>query len=117
MKDNNYLREIVSKMDNSTPIGEIQKYINEMIAIRGWRDETPQDTMLLLTEELGELAKEVRKSCTKIQNDVSKNKTSNLNGEIGDVFLMLLALCRTLDVDVIDAFREKEIINCDRKWA
>ena len=87
-----------------------------MVNIRGFADETPQDCLLLLTEELGELAKEVRKNHTHIKNDTAKNNKSDLNGEIGDVLMMLLALCRTLDVDLLQAFREKELINCGRNW-
>ncbi len=117
MKDNNYLREIVEKMDENTTVAFLQKYIDEMVHVRGWQYETPRDTMLLLTEELGELAKEVRKSCTNIQNDTAKDNTPNLAGEIGDVFLMLMALCRTLDVDLLEAFKQKELINCGRNWA
>lgn len=115
-KDNEYLREKLLKMGENTTLREIQEYIDEMVNIRGWQNETPQDAMLLLTEEIGELAKEVRKSCTHIQNDVNKNRTDDLNGEAADVFLMVLALCRTLDIDLLQAFKEKELINCNRKW-
>ena len=116
MKDNEYLRQLVEKMDDTTSVTFLQKYVDDMVNVRGFADETPQDTLLLLTEELGELAKEVRKSHTKIKNDTSKNNTDNLIGEIGDVFMMLLALCRTLDVSLIEAFKEKELINCGRNW-
>ena len=115
-KDNEYLREKLLKMGENTTLREIQEYIDEMVNIRGWQNETPQDAMLLLTEEIGELAKEVRKSCTYIQNDVNKNRADDLNGEAADVFLMVLALCRTLDIDLLQAFKEKELINCNRKW-
>ncbi len=116
MKDNKYLKEKAEKMGRHTTVAELQEYIDEMVHIRGWQEESPQDTMLLLTEELGELAKEVRKSCTNIQNDTAKDNTPNLAGEVGDVFLMLMALCRTLDVDLVEAFKQKELINCTRKW-
>ena len=115
-KDNEYLREKLLMMGENTTLREIQEYIDEMVNIRGWQNETPQDTMLLLTEEIGELAKEVRKSCTHIQNDVNKNRADDLNGEAADVFLMVLALCRTLDIDLLQAFKEKELVNCNRKW-
>ena len=75
-KDNEYLREKLLMMGENTTLREIQEYIDEMVNIRGWQNETPQDTMLLLTEEIGELAKEVRKSCTHIQNDVNKNRAT-----------------------------------------
>lgn len=116
MKDNSYLKKLIENMDESTSLKQLQDYVEDMVNIRGFADETPQDCLLLLTEELGELAKEVRKNHTHIKNDTAKNNKSDLNGEIGDVLMMLLALCRTLDVDLLQAFREKELINCGRNW-
>ena len=116
MKDNNYLRQLAEKMDDTTSLSFLQKYVDDMVNISGFSDQTPQDCLLLLTEELGELAKEVRKGHTHIKNDTSKNNAGNLKGEVGDVFMMLLALCRTLDISLIEAFRDKELINCDRNW-
>lgn len=116
MKDNSYLKNLIENMDVNTSLKQLQDYVEEMVNVRGFADETPQDCLLLLTEELGELAKEVRKSHTHIKNDTAKNNTKDLNGEIGDVLMMLLALCRTLDVDLLQAFREKELVNCNRNW-
>ena len=48
-KDNEYLREKLLKMGENTTLREIQEYIDEMVNIRGWQNETPQDAMLLLT--------------------------------------------------------------------
>lgn len=116
MKDNSYLKTLIENMDADTSLKQLQDYVEEMVNVRGFADETPQDCLLLLTEELGELAKEVRKSHTHIKNDTAKNNTKDLNGEIGDVLMMLLALRRTLDVDLLQAFREKELVNCNRNW-
>ena len=116
MKDNSYLKNLIENMDENTSLKQLQTYVDEMVNVRGFAEETPQDCLLLLTEELGELAKEVRKSSTNIKNDTDKENTKNLNGEIGDVLMMLLALCRTLDVDLLQAFKEKELVNCNRSW-
>ena len=116
MKDNQYLKERLLAMGQDVSLKDMQAYIAEMVAVRGWEGETPQDTLLLLTEELGELAKEVRKACTHIQTDQDTRGREDLQGEAADVFLMLLALCRTLDIDLTQAFIDKEIINCDRNW-
>ena len=116
MKDNSYLKNLIENMDENTSLKQLQTYVDEMVNVRGFAEETPQDCLLLLTEELGELAKEVRKSSTNIKNDTDKENTKNLNGEIGDVLMMLLALCRTLDVDLLQAFKEKELVNCNRNW-
>ena len=116
MKDNAYLKNLIENMGENTSLKQLQDYVEEMVNVRGFADETPQDCLLLLTEELGELAKEVRKSHTHIKNDTAKNNVKDLNGEMGDVLMMLLALRRTLDVDLLQAFREKELINCNRNW-
>ena len=116
MKDNAYLKNLIENMGENTSLKQLQDYVEEMVNVRGFADETPQDCLLLLTEELGELAKEVRKSHTHIKNDTAKNNAKDLNGEMGDVLMMLLALRRTLNVDLLQAFKEKELINCNRNW-
>ena len=113
--DNEYLKQQLQKMDNKTSLEDLQKYINEMIEIRGFTNETPQDVMLLLTEEIGELAKEVRKT-THIKMDVTKSKELDLEGEIADVFMYLLSMCRVMKVDLLEALKNKEERNCKREW-
>ena len=103
-------------MDETTPLKALQTYVDEMVNVRGFSEETPQDCLLLLTEELGELAKEVRKNHTHIKNDTAKVSNHSINGEMADVLMMLLALARTLDVDLLQVFKEKELVNCTRNW-
>ena len=86
-----------------------------MIKSRGFDNETPQDVLLLLTEELGELAKEVRKS-THIKMDVNSTRTQNLDKEIADVFNYIMALCVATDIDLFEAYKIKEEINFQREW-
>jgi len=114
-KDNKYLEDKLEQMDRNTSLSDIQQYINDMIEIRGFTDETPQDIMLLMIEEVGELAKAVRKT-THIKMDVNKKDEYDITGEITDVFNYLLALCRVLDIDLLEAFKEKEKRNCKRVW-
>ena len=115
--DNNDLRKQLEKMDRDTAtLPMMQKYIDDMVHVRGFADETPLEVMLLILEETGELAKEVRKSHSRIKNDHTKVSKSSLESEVGDVFSMLLALCRTVDVDLFEAFKNKELDSCNRHW-
>lgn len=116
MKDNGYLKELIQAMGPDTSLSQLQEYVNLMVQVRGFDKESPQDCLLLLTEELGELAKEVRKSCTAIKSDVDKTDRNDLKGEMRDVLMMLLALRRTMDVNLLEAFKDKELINCRRRW-
>lgn len=109
------LLEEFNKLNENSSIKELQEYTKNMIKTRGFDNETPQDIMLLLTEELGELAKEVRKS-TNIKIDVTQTRTQNLDKEIADVFNYVLALCVATDIDLFEAFKGKEEINFKREW-
>lgn len=114
-KDNKYLEDKINQMDKNTSLNEIQNYISDMVKIRGFSDESAQDTMLLMVEEVGELAKAIRKT-THIKTDVNKSNDYDITGEITDVFNYLICLCNILDVDLLEAFKEKEKRNCKRIW-
>lgn len=109
------LEEELIKLNENSSLKEIQTYINKMIETRGFEDETAQDVTLLLTEELGELAKEVRKS-TNIKLDSTKSRETDISGEIADVFMYILALCRIEKIDLLEALKEKEQRNMKRTW-
>ena len=113
--DQNYLKECLEKMDDRVALKDLQKYVNDMVEIRGFDNTTPQEVMLLLTEEIGELAKEVRKS-TKMKIDVKRQKEIDVEGEIADVFIYILSMCRVMNINLIDAFKKKEQINLKREW-
>ena len=101
------------KSDNN--IIQVQEYIKKVIELRGFSEQNVESTMLLLTEEIGELAKEIRKS-RKYFLDTSKNNEVDVEGEIADVFIYVLSMCRVMNVNLIDAFKNKEEKNCKREW-
>lgn len=72
--------------------------------------------MCLLTEEIGELAKEVRKTDKNIGIDIHKEYNSNLENEITDVFICLIGMCELLDIDIAERLKNKEEINFKREW-
>ncbi len=113
--DKEKLLEEFNKLNSESSVRELQEYTKNMIKTRGFDNETPQDIMLLLTEELGELAKEVRKS-THIKLDANQTRTQNLDKEIADVFNYVLAFCVATDIDLFEAFKGKEEINFKREW-
>lgn len=115
MEENINLEEEFKKLNENSSLKDLQEYTRKMIKYRGFDNETPQDIMLLLTEELGELAKEVRKS-THIKLDINKSRTQNLDKEISDVFNYIMCLCIVTDIDLFQAFKSKEEINLKRKW-
>ena len=47
---------IYNNLNSNYTLKEIQKYIKDMVDLRGFTDQEPEKTMLLLLEETGELA-------------------------------------------------------------
>lgn len=109
--------ELLEKLNNKSSLYEIQNYIKEVIALRGFGDQKIEQTLLLLIEEVGELAKAVRKEKTNMSID--KNKIKNydtVQSEVADVFIVLISICNNLGINLFKALIDKERININRSW-
>ena len=54
--------ELWNKLNEKKTLQEVQNYIKEVIEIRGFANQEIEKTMLLFIEEVGELAKSIRKN-------------------------------------------------------
>ena len=73
--------------------------------------------MLLLTEEIGELAKAIRKEKTTMSIDNNKIRNyDTIESEVADVFIVLCTICNELDIDLFSSLKDKEKENIERKW-
>lgn len=109
-------RSETSFTKKSATLIELQNYVRDMVKRRGFEKETIEDVLLLLIEEIGELARAIRnlmglKVSRKIE-DVYKN----LSEELADCLIYLLDIANLADVNLEDALREKEKHNSARKW-
>ena len=93
---------------------ELQKFYAEKSKERGFDKETAQDTLLLMIEEVGELAQAVRKQAG-IKTD-DKSKIYSLEEELADILAYLLHLSNILGLDLEDSFWKKEEENKKRVW-
>lgn len=93
-------------------IAGLQRYYHRAAARRGWADESARDTMLLLTEEFGELARAIRKE-SGLRRDGDFGST-NVAEELADIQLYLVHLANALGVDLADAVTSKEAVNARR---
>lgn len=110
-------KQFYSKICKPSDLVDIQKYINDVLELRGFNSQSAQDKMLLLTEEIGELAKAVRKSATSMPIDYEKMQNyDTVESEVADVFIVLLSLCNVLKIDINEAFIAKEKENTERAW-
>lgn len=87
-------------------IHTLQTYIEAKIQDWGFADETLEQRLLLLTEEVGELAKACRKQMG-IKNDVARVKEYNPGAEVVDVINMVFAVGIQLGVDIDAEFVKK----------
>lgn len=90
----------------------LQGYYGRAAARRGWDGESAQDTLLLMTEELGELARAVRKSAG-IARD-GEWTSAPVGAEMADIQLYLVHLANVMGIDLADAVSEKELVNAQR---
>ena len=111
-------QELLKKLSNESSINEIQSYIKEVMQIRGFNKEKSSDKILLLVEEVGELAKAIRKNENNLGIDKTKEYNySSIESEIADVFIVLLSICDILNIDLLKAFLNKEEENIKRIWS
>ena len=95
-------------------IQDYQRYIAEMMKVRGFDKNSIVEEMIIMTEEVGELAKVVRKA-----HGVHKDKNSvqrTAGEELADVFSFVLSFSNYLGVYLEQAFRDKEEKNKKRTW-
>ena len=111
-------QELLKKLTDKSSINEIQSYIKEVMQIRGFNKEKSSDKILLLVEEVRELAKAIRKNENNLGIDKTKEYNySSIESEIADVFIVLLSICDILNIDLFKAFLDKEEENIKRIWS
>lgn len=99
--------------DNDS-LRNLQAYIWQMNIDRGFNLEDPSKKLVMLMEEMGELAKATRKIAGMKFTDTTKQ--TELTEELADVQIVLLGLASLLEVDMLDAVRAKEAKNRRRTW-
>lgn len=94
---------------------DLQHYLAEVCQERGWTKDSPSEKFVLFIEEVGELAKAMRKSAG-LYEERAKQRDISLEEEFADVLSYLLDLANTYQVDLEKAFRAKEEVNQSRIW-
>lgn len=100
--------------DNPT-LKDLQHYLAEVCQERGWTKDSPSEKFVLFIEEVGELAKAMRKA-SGLYEERARPRDISLEEEFADVLSYLLDLANCFQVDLEQAFRAKEQINQSRTW-
>ena len=94
-------------------LGDLQRYLAAVCEERGWTKDSPSEKFVLFIEEVGELAKEMRKTAG-LYAEAAKQRDISLEEEFADVLSYLLDLANCYGVDLEAAFRAKELVNQGR---
>jgi NTP pyrophosphatase (non-canonical NTP hydrolase) len=89
-----------------------QAYYARAALRRGYEKESAQDTLLLMLEEFGELARAIRKRAA-LRRD-STGAITPVEQELADVFIYVVHMANVLGLDLAEAVRAKEDMNIRR---
>lgn len=105
----------MAQLTRNPTLHDLQDYVAQVCQERGWTKDSPSEKFLLFVEEVGELAKAIRKRAGLYEEAAKQNEVA-LEEELADVLSYLLDLANCFQVDLEEAFRAKEQRNESRIW-
>jgi NTP pyrophosphatase (non-canonical NTP hydrolase) len=97
-----------------TSLSAYQHYVRQVVEERGFDNETVSQKFMLLLEEAGEFAQAARKKANLTQ--AADAAIEDCNDAAADVFSILLDICNQLEIDLDQAFLNREHKNQARTW-
>lgn len=96
-----------------SPVGQaFQKYYKRAALQRGYANESARDTLLLMVEEVGELARSIRKKEKLSRHGRAIREDAAL--ELADVFIYVVHMANVLGINLSDVVKRKELHNIER---
>lgn len=105
----------MATLPDSATLSQYQAYIIAVAKERGWDSHTAIEKMLLLTEEVGEVAKAIRKESGTFGYQKPLN-SDHIGEELVDVFNFILDIANEFGIDMEQAFKDKWEKNNQRTW-
>ncbi|MGH9460042.1 MAG: MazG nucleotide pyrophosphohydrolase domain-containing protein, partial [Vicinamibacteria bacterium] len=90
-------------------VAAFQHYYKRVASQRGYERENAQNCLLLMVEEVGELARAIRKREKLVRHGAVRHVDEAR--ELADVFLYVIHMANILGLDLGSAVREKEELN------
>jgi NTP pyrophosphatase (non-canonical NTP hydrolase) len=93
-------------MDSQRTLRDVQQEIDDLIKVQ-WHSHywAPLSSLARLTEEVGELAREINHHYGEKPKKASEG-TGSIASEMGDILFILASLANSLDIDLDTAFEE-----------
>jgi NTP pyrophosphatase (non-canonical NTP hydrolase) len=89
-------------------LSELQAYIRAFVHSKAFEQEALRDVVLLLMEEVGELARAVRREIGLKTSQGRQNGGNVIAHELADCLIYLLDIANLANVDLDTALREKD---------
>lgn len=91
-------------------IQELQQRVVDFVEARDWRQfhDDPKGTLLALGGEVGELMEIYRLTNTEEAKQRTKTRKADIEDEVADILYVLLMFCAENDIDLEQAFINKE---------
>ncbi len=105
----------MAQLPEHPTLSDLQRYVADVCQERGWTKDSPSEKFVLFIEEVGELAKAMRKAAG-LYEERAKARDMSLEEEFADVLSYVLDLANCFQIDLERAFRAKEQINQSRVW-
>ena len=115
LKNKPEIYKVTLELKANPTLKDFQEYVFKMKQERGFNTTDKFYECCLLAEECGEVISAIRKN-SKNGSIGSGSITGNVAEELADVFIYLCSLANMHDIDLEQAFREKEEKNKNRTW-
>ena len=87
-------------------LAAFQYYYRRVAIQRGYKSEGPKDCLLLMVEEVGELAREIRQRERLVRH--GEPSESSESKELADIFLYVVHMANVLGVDLASVVQERD---------
>jgi NTP pyrophosphatase (non-canonical NTP hydrolase) len=104
------------QLTEQAQLKDFQDYVAKMIKERGFENDTPTKVFVLLTKEVGGLARAIRETWP-TKGDNAEVVKSKIQEQLADIFIYLLEMSNMHGVSLDQAFREREAVNMKRQWS
>jgi NTP pyrophosphatase (non-canonical NTP hydrolase) len=107
----------MAELPEKPTLRNLQDHIKLIGEERGWDKNNYLEIFLLLSEEIGELAKAVRNFAGLYAEKGKEKDRYVLEEEFADVLNYIFDLANCFEIDLESAFRKKDEMNAQRNWS
>lgn len=95
--------ELLMNLSREDSLDRIQKYVEEKVNVSAFNKDDVSSEMFRLFFYVIELGKEIRVS-------LKEENYKNSESKIADIFLVLISICNSLNINLFDALKERNTV-------